>query len=71
MERTERGDEKEWKELAELNGRRETANEVRDLLSKLLVIKPEPRNSVEEVLQHPSVNVWFDGPEINALSYFK
>ncbi|VDP37314.1 unnamed protein product [Soboliphyme baturini] len=32
----------------------------------MLLINPEPRNSVDEVLQHPCVNVWFDEVEINA-----
>lgn len=31
----------------------------RDLLSKMLVINPDSRYSVEESLNHPYVKVWF------------
>ncbi|VDP16443.1 unnamed protein product [Soboliphyme baturini] len=43
-----------------------TADKARDLLSKMLVIDPEHRISVDEALQHPYVNVWFDEAEVNA-----
>lgn len=42
------------------------ANQARDLLSKMLVIDPEKRISVDEALRHPYVNVWFDEAEVYA-----
>ncbi|CAI4228341.1 unnamed protein product [Auanema sp. JU1783] len=43
-----------------------TAAQARDLLSKMLVIDPERRISVDEALRHPYVNVWFDESEVYA-----
>uniref|UniRef100_A0A183FXV6 Stress-activated protein kinase JNK n=1 Tax=Heligmosomoides polygyrus TaxID=6339 RepID=A0A183FXV6_HELPZ len=43
-----------------------TADYGRDLLSKMLVINPDSRYSVEESLNHPYVKVWFRDDEVNA-----
>ncbi|CAJ0930968.1 unnamed protein product, partial [Mesorhabditis belari] len=43
-----------------------TAAQARDLLSRMLVIDPKERISVNEALQHPYVNVWFDESEVFA-----
>jgi len=37
----------------------------RDLLSKMLVVDPEKRISVDEALLHPYINVWYDESEVN------
>lgn len=42
------------------------ASQARDLLSRMLVIDPERRISVDEALQHAYINVWFDELEVNA-----
>ncbi|XP_075734402.1 mitogen-activated protein kinase dJNK isoform X3 [Rhipicephalus microplus] len=42
------------------------ASQARDLLSKMLVIDPERRISVDEALAHPYINVWYDEAEVNA-----
>lgn len=42
------------------------ASEARDLLSKMLVIDPERRISVEEALQHPYIRIWNKESEVNA-----
>lgn len=44
------------------------ASQARDLLSKMLVIDPEKRISVDEALLHPYINVWYDEGEVNAVS---
>lgn len=44
------------------------ASVARDLLSKMLVIDPEKRISVDEALRHPYINVWFDESEVNGVS---
>lgn len=46
------------------------ASQARDLLSKMLVIDPERRISVDEALLHPYINVWYDEQEVNAVSFF-
>ncbi|KAF0292512.1 Stress-activated protein kinase JNK [Amphibalanus amphitrite] len=47
------------------NGRTKPA-QARDLLSKMLVIDPERRISVEEALRHPYISVWYEDQEVNA-----
>ncbi|XP_020308060.1 mitogen-activated protein kinase 9 isoform X3 [Oncorhynchus kisutch] len=41
-------------------------SQARDLLSKMLVIDPESRISVEEALNHPYIHVWYDPGEADA-----
>ncbi|EFO88475.1 hypothetical protein GCK72_013798 [Caenorhabditis remanei] len=43
-----------------------TGAQARDLLSRMLVIDPERRISVDDALRHPYVNVWFDEIEVYA-----
>lgn len=38
----------------------------RDLLSKMLQIDPSKRITVDEALQHPYVNIWYDPAEVHA-----
>lgn len=45
-----------------------TASQARDLLSRMLVIDPERRISVDEALLHNYINVWYDEGEVNAVS---
>lgn len=46
---------------------RRKAAEARDLLSKMLVIDPEQRISVEQALLHSYIHVWYDNEEVNAV----
>lgn len=39
----------------------------RDLLGRMLIIDPEKRMSVDEALNHPYINVWFEDSEVNAV----
>uniref|UniRef100_A0A671YF02 Stress-activated protein kinase JNK n=1 Tax=Sparus aurata TaxID=8175 RepID=A0A671YF02_SPAAU len=41
-------------------------SQARDLLSKMLVIDASKRISVDEALQHPYINVWYDPTEVEA-----
>ncbi|KAG7465160.1 hypothetical protein MATL_G00173330 [Megalops atlanticus] len=41
-------------------------SQARDLLSKMLVIDPECRISVQEALNHPYIHVWYDPSEADA-----
>lgn len=43
-----------------------TAASARDLLSKMLIIDPLHRISVNEALNHPYIRVWYDESEVNA-----
>nr|APS85781.1 c-Jun N-terminal kinase [Brachionus koreanus] len=43
-----------------------TAASARDLLSRMLVIDPLNRISVEQALNHPYIKVWYDDSEVNA-----
>ena len=45
------------------------ASQARDLLSRMLVIDPERRISVDDALLHPYINVWYDEQEVNAVSW--
>ena len=45
-----------------------TANSARDLLSKMTIIDPIHRISVEEAINHPYINVWYDDSEVNAVN---
>ncbi|XP_078658563.1 stress-activated protein kinase JNK-like isoform X5 [Branchiostoma floridae x Branchiostoma belcheri] len=44
------------------------ASQARDLLSKMLVIDPYKRITVDQALQHPYVNVWYDPSEVEGVS---
>ncbi|KAH8260419.1 hypothetical protein KR026_011480, partial [Drosophila bipectinata] len=45
---------------------RRKASDARNLLSKMLVIDPEQRISVDEALKHEYINVWYDAEEVDA-----
>lgn len=46
------------------------ASQARDLLSRMLVIDPEHRISVDQALIHSYINVWYEESEVNAVSDF-
>lgn len=43
------------------------ASQARDLLSRMLVIDPEHRISVDQALVHSYINVWYEESEVNAV----
>lgn len=43
------------------------ASQARDLLSRMLVVDPEHRISVDQALVHSYINVWYDESEVNAV----
>lgn len=47
------------------------ASQARDLLSKMLVVDPEHRISVDQALLHSYIYVWYDESEVNAVSASK
>uniref|UniRef100_A0A8C6KKL0 Stress-activated protein kinase JNK n=1 Tax=Nothobranchius furzeri TaxID=105023 RepID=A0A8C6KKL0_NOTFU len=47
------------------------ASQARDLLSKMLVIDASKRISVDEALQHPYINVWYDPAEVEAVRFIQ
>lgn len=44
------------------------ASQARDLLSRMLVIDPEHRISVDQALLHEYIHVWYEEGEVNAVS---
>lgn len=44
------------------------AGQARDLLSRMLVIDPDHRISVDQALMHAYINVWYEEGEVNAVS---
>jgi len=36
----------------------------------MLIIDPEKRMSVDEALNHPYINVWYEDSEVNAVSFY-
>lgn len=46
------------------------ASQARDLLSKMLVVDPEHRISVDQALLHSYIYVWYDESEVNAVSFY-
>ncbi|XP_064423111.1 mitogen-activated protein kinase 10 isoform X2 [Latimeria chalumnae] len=55
-----------YKENADSEHNKLKASQARDLLSKMLVIDPAKRISVDEALQHSYINVWYDPAEVEA-----
>lgn len=47
------------------------ASQARDLLSRMLVVDPEHRISVDQALVHSYINVWYDESEVNAVSVIR
>ena len=47
-----------------------TAALARDLLGRMLIIDPDKRMSVDEALNHPYINVWYEDSEVNAVRIF-
>lgn len=45
-----------------------SANECRDLLSKMLVVDRSKRISVIEALHHPYIHVWYERSEVESVS---
>ncbi len=40
----------------------------RDLLTRMLQIDPTKRITVQDALNHPYVNIWYDASEVHAVS---
>nr|XP_005900686.1 PREDICTED: mitogen-activated protein kinase 8 isoform X5 [Bos mutus] len=55
-----------YKENADSEHNKLKASQARDLLSRMLVIDASKRISVDEALQHPYINVWYDPSEAEA-----
>jgi c-Jun N-terminal kinase len=36
----------------------------------MLIIDPDKRMSVDEALNHPYINVWYEDSEVNAVSFY-
>ncbi|CAG0882060.1 unnamed protein product, partial [Cyprideis torosa] len=43
-----------------------SASQARDLLGKMLVVDPERRISVDQALNHPYINCWYEASEVEA-----
>ena len=42
----------------------------RDLLSKMLVIDPEHRITIDQALKHPYVNMWYETNDVESVCLF-
>lgn len=42
----------------------------RDLLSKMLVIDPEHRITIDQALKHPYVNIWYEANDVESVCLF-
>ena len=47
-----------------------SADECRDLLSKMLVVDRSKRISVIEALHHPYIHVWYERSEVESVRHF-
>uniref|UniRef100_A0A4W5RGB7 mitogen-activated protein kinase n=1 Tax=Hucho hucho TaxID=62062 RepID=A0A4W5RGB7_9TELE len=56
----------DWAFPAETEQDQLKTSQARDLLSKMLVIDPESRISVEDALDHPYIHMWYDPGEADA-----
>ncbi|XP_043076991.1 mitogen-activated protein kinase 9 isoform X3 [Puntigrus tetrazona] len=56
----------DWAFPSETEHDKVKTSQARDLLSKMLVIDPESRISVQEALNHPYIHVWYDPAEADA-----
>ncbi|KAJ8337552.1 hypothetical protein SKAU_G00365180 [Synaphobranchus kaupii] len=56
----------DWAFPSESEHNKIKTSQARDLLSKMLVIDPESRISVQEALSHPYIHVWYDPGEADA-----
>ena len=48
-----------------------TAVDARDFLTKVLVVDPSKRYSVDQALQHPYVHIWYDKGEVLGVSLYR
>ncbi|XP_038826626.1 mitogen-activated protein kinase 10 isoform X6 [Salvelinus namaycush] len=55
-----------YKENGKTEHNKLKASQARNLLSKMLIIDPAKRIQVDEALQHPYINVWYDPAEVEA-----